>query len=107
VLDVVLAVAVVAVLLTLALAVLLAVTVAPLLVALARGEQVGASPVRVTAAAVVGSLVALGLAEAARRSGGPLAGAVPLLLAWAAPVAVARTPRGSRWLGGTGRHVRA
>jgi hypothetical protein len=104
VVEVLLSVVVVAVLLTLALAALLAVTVAPLVVALARGERVGASPARVGAAAVAGSLVALLMADAVRRAGAAPTAPVALLLAWVVPLAVVRAPR--HWLGRTGRHLR-
>ncbi|HWG92959.1 MAG TPA: hypothetical protein VNU66_01885 [Mycobacteriales bacterium] len=104
--EVLLSVVVVAVAVTVGLAALLAVTVAPLVVALARGEQVGASPARVGTAAVAGALVALLVAEALRRGGAGAASAVALLLAWVVPVVVARAPRESRWLGRAGQHTR-
>jgi hypothetical protein len=107
VVDVLLAVLAVAVLVTLGVGGLLAVTVAPFLVALGHADRQGASATRVGAVAMAGSAAGLALAWVGLRADAvPAAAAVPLLLTWLVPVAVARAPRRARWLGRAGRHER-
>ncbi|MFP5219313.1 MAG: hypothetical protein ACLGIG_06185 [Actinomycetes bacterium] len=105
--DLVLAVIAVAVIVTLACAALVGVTVAPFLIALGFAERRRASPARVGVAAVVASGVALWLSLVLwRADAAPPAAALPLLLSWVVPVAVAYAPHGARWLGRAGRHER-
>ena len=99
--DTLVAVLFVAVAGVLAVLALLLVTVAPFVVAVDRGQQRGASPARVGAAALAGCAVALALAVRTVESAG-VAGVLALLLAWVVPVAVARAPQ----LPGLGRAER-
>lgn len=101
-LDAALAVLTVAVIGVVVLAVLLAVTVAPLLVALARGDRREASPARVGTAAAAGSLVALAVGVKARSLSSIAAVLLLSALAWAVPLLVPFAPR--RLVGRAGRH---
>jgi hypothetical protein len=103
VLDLALAVLVVAVAGAVLLALLVAVTVVPFVVTLQRADRAGVAGSRAGALALVGSGLALLLALllAVRAQAPPLVSVLPLLLAGLGPLAVAAVPGR---LGRRGRH---